>query len=287
MSGVLQLRPLTVGDAEAVHDLASTAFAELDRASGVPPSPGPPPPRALALPRFTHPIETDPGGCWGVDRDGELVGAAQAIDRDGIWGLSLLVVRPDIQSQGLGRALLERTLAYADGGRRGAIILSSQDPRALRRYARAGFTLHPSLEADGPVLRAPEMPPDVVRGGPADAALVDTIGVELRGAGHGRDVAAFFASGAALLLVPDRGFAFHRNGDIRALAARDEAAAADLLRAVLAESQHAGVSWITSAQPWAVPVVLEAGLSLGFGGAVALRGELGRFTPYLPSGAYL
>ncbi len=287
MSGVLRLRPLTVDDAEAVYELASSAFAELDRSSGIPPSPGPPPPRALAIPRFAHPIRTDPVGCWGAERDGELVGAAQAIDRDGIWGLSLLVVRPDLQSQGLGRALLERALEYAGGGRRGGIILSSQDPRAMRRYARAGFALHPSLEAAGPVLRAPDMPPGVVRGGPDDGAMVGAIGADLRGAGHGRDVDAFFASGATLLLAPDRGFVFHRDGDVRALAARDEATAADLLRAVLAESGNAGVSWITSAQQWAVPVALEAGLSLRFGGAVCLRGELGRFTPYLPSGAYL
>ena len=64
------------------------------------------------------------------------------------WGLSLLAVRPALQSGGLGRELLARALAYGDGAA-GAIILASADPRALRIYARAGFALHPSLTATG------------------------------------------------------------------------------------------------------------------------------------------
>jgi len=33
--------------------------------------------------------------------------------------------------------------------------------------------------------------------------------------------------------------------------------------------------------------VLDAGLALRVDGAVFVRGEVGRFRPYLPSGAYL
>ena len=66
-----------------------------------------------------------------------MIGAALAIEREGVWGLSLLVVLPDHQSSGIGRALLERTLEYAGGGRRGAIILASPDhARAARLRAR-------------------------------------------------------------------------------------------------------------------------------------------------------
>ena len=92
---------------------------------------------------------------------GELTGAAIALVREGVWGLSLLVVRPGRQSSGLGRALLDRALAYGDAVR-GGIILASPDPRALRLYARAGFELHPTVDATGVprgVATAPEVRP--------------------------------------------------------------------------------------------------------------------------------
>jgi hypothetical protein len=47
------------------------------------------------------------------------------------------------------------------------------------------------------------------------------------------------------------------------------------------------VEWITSAQSWAVAPVLDAGLSLRPGGVVFLRGDVGPFAPYIPSGSYL
>jgi hypothetical protein len=81
-----------------------------------------------------------------------------------------------------------------------------------------------------------------------------------------------------------------RDGAVRLLAARDEDGAATLLRGCLAAAgtREASVEWITSAQAWAVAPCIEAGLELRMDiGAVFLGGEVGRFAPYLPSGAYL
>jgi hypothetical protein len=47
------------------------------------------------------------------------------------------------------------------------------------------------------------------------------------------------------------------------------------------------VGWLTAAQRWAVDVVVAARLELRLGGGILLRGDVGRFRPYLPSGAYL
>ena len=134
-------------DARAVHDVSVVTFTDLEARFHHPPSPPPPP--NVPLVRFSHLIETDPGGAWVAEEDGRVIGAALAIDREGVWGLSLLVVLPDHQSSGIGRALLDRSLGYADGGRRGAIILASPDHRALRAYARAGFEMHPCMDAEG------------------------------------------------------------------------------------------------------------------------------------------
>ena len=141
------IRPMRDEDARAVHDVSVVTFTDLEARFHHPPSPPPPPDAPLV--RFSHLIETDPGGAWVAEEDGRVIGAALAIDREGVWGLSLLVVLPDHQSSGIGRALLERTLEYAGGGRRGAIILASPDHRALRAYARAGFEMHPCMDAQG------------------------------------------------------------------------------------------------------------------------------------------
>ncbi len=276
---------MTRDDAEQTLRLAETVFEDLDARLGRPPEPGYP--TEAGLVRFGHPVDTDPGGCWVAEQDGRLVGAVQAIDREGIWGLSVLVVDPGVQSQGIGRALLDRALAYAGGGRRGGIIVSSQDPRAIRRYARAGFAIEPALEAAGPVRRRPERPARVRPGDAGDFADIDAIGRAVRGAGHGPDLQPMLDTGAALLVVPGEGAVLHREGDLGMLVARDCEVAADLLRAVLAEATAPHVGCITGRQQWALRVALDAGLEVQFGGAVCTRGDVGPFSPYLPSGAYL
>jgi hypothetical protein len=44
------------------------------------------------------------------------------------------------------------------------------------------------------------------------------------------------------------------------------------------------VDFLTAAQRWAVPVLLDAGLLLSPDGPVFLRGDVGPFAPYVPSG---
>ncbi len=274
-------------DALAVHLLAARTFADLAQRLHDPPSPPPRPEPALV--RIHQLIERDPGGAWVTERDGELAGAALAIDRDGLWGLSLLVVDPAHQSAGIGRALLERSLGYAGGGRRGAVIVASPDARALRSYARAGFAAHPSFRAAGRP-RGVERPAGVRDGDAGDLALAARVDVAVRGAPHGSDIEALLRADGRLLVAEDRGYAVVGSGGVRLLAALDEAAATDLLRAALAEApsgEEVGVEWITSQQGWAIGPVLDAGLSLTNDGAVFVRGDVGPFRPYLPSGAYL
>jgi GNAT superfamily N-acetyltransferase len=274
-------------DARAVHEVSVVTFTDLEARFHHPPSPPPPP--NVPLVRFSHLIETDPGGAWVAEEDGRVIGAALAIDREGVWGLSLLVVLPDHQSSGIGRALLDRSLGHADGGRRGAIILASPDHRALRAYARAGFEMHPCMDAEGrPNVKG--SPPGVRDGDERDLPLTEAVDRAVRGAPHGSDIAAFLRAGRRLLVVPERGYAVLGPDSIHLLAALDEEAARDLLLAGLAtvpDGKDYRVEWITSAQQWVVQPVLDAGLVLKPGGAVFVRGDVGPFTPYLPSGAYL
>jgi GNAT superfamily N-acetyltransferase len=274
-------------DVPGVHAATLAAFAALDAQRGETPE-APPPPRNAHL-RIRHLLDSDPGGAWVAEAGGVVVGAALALVREGLWGLSLLVVRPDAQSTGTGRELLARAHDHAAGAR-GRVILASQDPRALRAYARLGLTLHPAARAVGRP-RGVTAPPEVRPGTDADLPLADAVDRRVRGAAHGADLRAMTEAGAELLVLPERGYAVVRQGRGPWLvAAADEPAAATLLRAVLARAGDAeiGVEWLTARQGWAVPVCLDAGLELRTdGGALFLDGEVGPFAPYLPSGAYL
>lgn len=93
-----------------------------------------PPPRG-DLPSFLgHLLNT--GEMRVAERDGRIVGFAALVTRGGVSYLAELFVRPEEQSAGVGKRLLDAVLP-ADG--RTACTVSSSDPRALALYVRAGM----------------------------------------------------------------------------------------------------------------------------------------------------
>jgi GNAT superfamily N-acetyltransferase len=241
--------------------------------------------------RTRHLQETDPGGAWVAELDGEVVGMALAIVREGLWGLSLFGVRPGLQGQGIGGPILAGALQTLEGCR-GAIILSSADPRAMRRYARAGFSIRPCLAAAGALNRS--RLPAGLRSRPgdldADRDTIDAASRHVRGASHAHDVPTMLATGCELLVIPGRGWAAARDGSPMIVAAIDDAAATDLLWSCLASGPAGGpvhLDFLGHGNDWAVAVALDAGLSLSPDGPVFVRGDTGPLAPYLPSGAYL
>jgi len=289
--GPVRVRPLRADEATQAHLLSSRAFDALDRAAGV------------ALPEHTdgwlergrvrvaHLQGTDPDGAWAAEQDGALVGVALATVRERLWFLSLLAVEPGLQGAGTGRLLLEAALRTAQDAT-ASWVLSSADPRALRRYALAGFALEPGLVASGPVDRA-LLPaaPDVRDGSwQADGERVEAVVRGLRGAGLGPDLAALEATSTRLLVTDTArgaGFAVLSAAGLRPLGATTPAAAQALLWAALAEVEgDPAVEFLTARQGWAVDVVVRARLALRPGASSCHRGLLGPFTPYLPSGRY-
>jgi predicted N-acetyltransferase YhbS len=279
------IRPMEPRDIDAVHHVSVAAFQDLARRFGEEPAaPGRIEDTRVRLGRLQA---TDPGGAWVAERRGEVVGASLGIVREGLWALSLLVVRPDAQSSGAGRELLARAHEHGNGAR-GRVVLASPDARALRSYSRLGLRLHPAMQASGRP-RGAAMPPEVRPGTLADLPLTVAVDRAVRGAAHGDDIGALLEIGGDLLVLDDRGYAVVRDGAVRLLAATDEAAAVTLLRGCLAAAgdRQASVEWITGGQGWAVAPCLDAGLDLRMHGAVFLAGDVGPFAPYLPSGSYL
>jgi hypothetical protein len=95
--------------------------------------------------------------------------------------------------------------------------------------------------------------------------------------------------GNRLLLHEDQAYAVASDQRIVTLGATNEASAALVLRAMLAEAPEGEtieVNWLTSAQQWAIRVITQAGIELQPYGPVMVRGMPGPPTPYIPSGGY-
>jgi predicted N-acetyltransferase YhbS len=291
---VIELRPLLPADVVAA-DAVATAALRAGAAVYEPAHPlleRTPEMVARGRHRIAHLQQTDPDGAW-VAVDGEsVVGVALSLRRGPMWFLSLLAVATELQSQGVGKRLLDASLRTSVGAD-SSWILSTTDPKAVRRYALAGFSPHPGYAGTGRFERS-VLPAGLdVRDGDwaADGQLVDDVVTQLRGAPYGPDLDAMQTTGQQLLVAEDgrdRGFAIVRNGAVGSLGATSDALARRLLWATLAagEERDVTIDWLTADQQWAIDVVLAARLSLTAGPSSCRRSTLGPMTPYLPGGAY-
>jgi GNAT superfamily N-acetyltransferase len=278
---------MAVGDVDAVMAVVNAAEAD-QVARGVVPQPPPRTPAQTAVNRRAHVrfVERDGPGAWIAARGGSIVGMAEAIRRDGFWGLSMLFVRPEDQSRGVGRALLEATLGYAEGADI-RMIQSSPDPRAMRRYALVGLAMHPTAEISGSSDRK-SIPIGLPgRDGDADdLALVASVDAAL-GRSRSEDVAFGLEVGNRLDVVETdgrRGWMLWQPGRLLMLGATDEETAAILLwRYVGQTGDKAAVPGLTAAQNWAFDVAHQARLSLRVDGSMFVAG-MAIPGPWIPSG---
>jgi GNAT superfamily N-acetyltransferase len=284
---------MTTDDIAGTADLWDRAFAELRARFNLPHIERNAEFDARFELRLRHLLDTDAEGAW-VSHDGEAVtGVAVALRREGLWVLSMLAVDPSAQGRGLARALLDRTLAYGDADGPG-IILASRDPKAIRRYALAGFAMRPAVTAWGRVRRSGLTSAEGVRDGDVnDFALCAHVDRLLRGASHGPDYELLLADGGRVLVYDHgarRGYAFVRQPDNRPVlvAATAPDVAATLLTAALAaasDDRDCEVGWLTGTQQWAIQTCLAAGLELHPVGPMMVRGHPGPLAPYVPNGA--
>jgi predicted N-acetyltransferase YhbS len=241
--------------------------------------------------RLAHPLRADPEGSFVAERDGRVVGVGQALKRERLWLLSMLTVEPGEQGGGAGRLLLERTLQECDGTDCG-LIVSSNDPRAMRLYARTGFTVLPTVQSEGALDRAslPALDPRIREGGVDDIEQLAPISRDVRGGPHTSELRYALEHDGRLLFMPERGFVVVLpNWCVWLLAARDEEAARALLWAGLADvgdSDRSVVRWLTADQQWGIQVLVEAGFRLTAYGALCVQGHPGPLAPFIPSGPF-
>jgi GNAT superfamily N-acetyltransferase len=282
---------MTVDDAPRAERVTAIGFHELDtrmfRRSWPDPQLRPPERAAHWTRRVRHLVTTDPGGCWVAERDDELLGIVVSFVREKMWLLASYAVVPEAQGLGLGRALLQPALDHGRGCLRGMFNASS-DPRALRRYHAAGFTLHPQMFLRGTPDRTRIPVVEHVREGTAgDIDLMDSVDRQTRGAAHGRDHELLISQFRLVVCETSsaHGYAYVDDGVVL-LAATDRRTGSMLMWEAIASGDEVLVGHITPENSWAVDVGMDARLELHQEGYLALR-RMSPPKPYLAHGALM
>ncbi|WP_137292803.1 GNAT family N-acetyltransferase [Nocardioides dongxiaopingii] len=295
MSGVL-IRPMRADDVPTAERLSDEAFLELDRRVFRRDQPDPEPRRpdhsAGWVERTRHLLGTDAAGCWVAEEDGAMLGFATSLRREGTWVLATYAVRPGQQGRGLGRQVLDAALTHSQGCLRG-MLSASDDPRAVRRYLLAGFTMHPQMSLSGTVDRT-AIPPDagakVREATAADTDLMDSVDRHCRGAAHGPDHPLMQRIFRAVVSdsTTGSGYAYlNPRGAVALLAATNRRTAQRLLWSAIAEGPgEQTIGHVTAANAWAVEICTAVRLGLRTSGYLALRG-MRPPTTYLHNGALL
>lgn len=282
-------------DLRDAERLSAEAFLGVDLARTTPGEPVPAlrsPERAeVWVARTARFLERDAAGCWAAERDGHLLGFATSFRRETTWFLATYAVRPEDQGLGIGRALLDAALTHSQGCLHGMLSASS-DPRAVRRYALAGFELHPQMTLSGRIDRGALPDVEHVRPGTAgDQEWMDSLDRGARGAAHGDDH-EFLRSVHDLRVIDHstgRGYVYTgHDGSVALLAASNRRTATRLLHHVLATvpGDETAVHHVTGANQWAVEAGVRAGLAVRTEGYLGLRG-LRPPTAYIHHGSLL
>jgi GNAT superfamily N-acetyltransferase len=283
-------------DVPVAERLSSDTFRELQVATRPADWPAPAPRdesvAAAWQRRCHHLVDHDGPGCWVAEDDTGVVGIATSMRRETWWGLSSLFVAAAAQGRGVGAQLLDAALLHSRGAVRG-LICSTHDPRAVRRYHAAGFTIHPVMLGWGTVERSLIPVVDHVReGGAGDLDLCDSVDRQTRGAGHGVDHQVMLEQHPLVVVDGTTGSGYCYLDPGRGpytLAATNRRTAQRLLWEALAHSdpeQPVQVRNLTGEQDWAVDVLMAARMSLHSRGYLAHR-FMKPAVPYVPGPHFL
>ena len=193
-------------------------------------------------------LASDPDGYFCAVEEGQIRGMVSALVRGRVWYLSMFFVLPGDQGRGLGRALLERALAYGEA--RGAEVRctwATLDPRAQARYVMAGMAPRwPIYRLDADAAAVARLKARVgldprERELPCDPGAAEQLTAEVFGHSRADDLAHWRGDGGAAVAIERGGelaaFAYRRGERIGPAAGRDETA---LLQAVAAAANAGG-----------------------------------------------
>lgn len=246
-------------------------------------------------------LASDPDGYFCAVEEGRIRGMVSALVRGRVWYLSMFFVLPGHQGQGVGRALLERALAYGEACEAEVrCTWATLDPRAQARYMMAGMAPRwPIYRLDGDAAAAGRLEARVgldlrERELPCGPGVAEKLTAEVFGDDRAGDLAHWRGDRSTALAVERGGelaaFAYRRGARIGPAAGRDETALLQAVAAAAAAGVRDGGS-ATLRVPGACASLLEALVSSGFriGDPTLFMASrlFGRPELYLPSGPIL
>ena len=272
MTEPFHVRRGTAADSDQCWDISWQAISDLAARHGTP-WPGTAAdhwPRFESL--FDHLAETAAEWWVAEDDGGRIVGHARSVERGPngeLFELAEFFVRPDTQSSGIGRALLQRAFPPGRGDIR--VIIATTDVRAVASYYRSGThvrfpILGLSREPRADAAAGIRLEPDPITETTVDEVLaIDADVLELPR--HDREL--------RWLLADREGYAYRRDGRIIGfgfvsasrtgpIAAREPDAIPDILRHVESRAAELGGTEVGFEVPTANEVAMEHLLGSGF-----------------------
>ncbi len=246
-------------------------------------------------------LASDPDGYFCAVEEDRIRGMVSALIRGRVWYLSMFFVLPGDQGRGVGRALLERALAYGEA--RGTEIRctwATLDPRAQARYVMAGMAPRwPVYRLDGDAAAVARLKARAGLGPrereqPCDPGTAEKLTAEVFGHDRADDLAHWRGDGSAAVAIERGGefaaFAYRRGERIGPAAGRDERALVQAVAAAAAAGAGDGGS-VTARVPGACTSLLETLIRCGFRlsdpSLFMTSRVFGRPELYLPSGPIL
>jgi GNAT superfamily N-acetyltransferase len=289
----ISIRRATAADVRATYDVFLDAADHLAQTRGWAPTVRPPDPPERFLAFRASALLHDPAGFWVAEAHGGLVAFGIAVQREHVWYLAALHVRPLYQSRGLGAAIIRKALEAVVPGSLLTVGADARNPVSNALYGRFGmFPETPLLPLSGPsgigdsqILR-PGLPAH------DDLAAIDRAILDVaRPADH-----AFWRSVSSLhgftVVMDDRvaGYAYvQTDGAIGPIAVLDPDILAPALDAAIAVAADLGASTAHVRIPGVARNAIEALLARGwhYGDAVTLvltSAPWGHWDRYVTSG---
>ncbi|WP_207540917.1 GNAT family N-acetyltransferase [Sabulicella rubraurantiaca] len=267
-------RPATNEDLEPATRIVQDAYNDLRVRHGLPPS------IALGPPLFQAFSLAEPSSSlWVAEAEGALQGFAFSWMRQSFWFLAQLFVRPGTQSQGIGQAMLSRTLRHAEenGAENRALITMAYNTASTALYIRNGlYPREPLLRmiAAAPLVAA-RIGPSKMEVAPIEPwpqsrdwlSRIDEEVLGFRRESHHAFLLGGFTARALSVAQAGRplGYAYvSPTGHIGPLAVLPEADPSDALRAVVRDTLELQPKQVSMVVPGRAQRTLDTAFELGF-----------------------
>ena len=267
-------RPAKPEDFEEAERVVQQSGNALRVRHGRQPWPAPPP---TAFPKFC--LAQDPSGLWVAEEGDAILGFGFSWMTDKFWFLSQLFVRPETQAQGIGQALLSKTLMQAErnGAANRALITPAYNTASTGLYLKNGlYPREPIYRMAAPVqavaLNLAEAGCDVapIAPWPESGEWIGRIDQELLGFRRGlhhQFLLGGFVARAVRIEHAGRaaGYAYiSAEGHVGPLAIAPDADAEAVVTTALRCALEGGARQISMLVPGRAETVMQTALALGF-----------------------